>query len=366
MASLFGERKSRTATAPSVLGDRTNYHNNNNVKGSNNIGLSSGLSKPAKPALASGAPVSARPPLPTGDSTRLSNTGLAGDPARQSLTGDVTTRSSATPRAIEAWTGDEDDADNAQACSEYVQDIFKILREEEIIDQPRPDYMDSQEDTNPRMRAVLIDWLVEVHLKYKLRPETLFLAISILDRFLARKRVARKKLQLVGVVSTLIAAKYEEIYPPKISDLVYICDKAYTKAEILEMEIVVLNVLEFQLRVPTAMQFLDRYAKVNGCTDQHRQLAQYLAELTLPEIKMIRFTPSHLAAASIYLSSKLLKQPIAWSQSMCNQTGYTEAAIKVCAKDLCLLLEGAQTSTLQAVRKKFSYSKYHSVAKIPF
>merc|ERR1719262_1896560 len=126
-------------------------------------------------------------------------------------------------------------------------------------------------------------------MKYKLKAETLFLSVSILNRFLAKKRVSRKKLQLVGVVSTLIAAKYEEIYPPKISDLVYICDKAYMKDEILEMEIVVLNVLEFQLRVPTAMQFLDRFAKVNGCADQHRQLAQYLSELTLPEIKMLRF-----------------------------------------------------------------------------
>jgi len=226
--------------------------------------------------------------------------------------------------------------------------------------------MDSQADTNPRMRAVLIDWLVEVHMKYKLRAETLFLAVTILDRFLARKQVSRKKLQLVGVVSTLIAAKYEEIYPPKLSDLVYICDKAYTKDEILEMEIVVLNALEFQLRVPTAVQFLDRFAKVNGSSEQHRHLAQYLAELTLPEIKMIRFTPSHLAAASIYLSNKLLKQPVAWSQIMCNQTGYTEAAIKACAKELCTLLECAQTNSLQAVRKKFSYGKYHSVAKIPF
>lgn len=203
-------------------------------------------------------------------------------------------------------------------------------------------------------------------MKYKLKPETLFLSISILDRFLAKKRVSRKKLQLVGVVATLIAAKYEEIYPPELNDLVYICDKAYTSNEIIEMEVVVLNVLEFQLRVPTAVSFLDRFGKINSCTDCHRQLAQYLVELALPDIKMIRFTPSHSAAAAIYLSNKLLKQPVAWSHTMVNQTGYTEAAIKTCAKELCMLLEGSQTSNLQAVRKKFSYAKYHSVAKIPF
>lgn len=275
-------------------------------------------------------------------------------------------RPSTTPRAPEAWTGDEADAGNAQACHEYVQDIFKILREEETIDQPRPDYMESQTEINPRMRAVLIDWLVDVHMKYKLRPETLFLAINILDRFLARKRMSRRRLQLIGVVATLIASKYEEIYPPKISDLVYICDKAYTKVEILDMETIVLNTLEFQLRVPTTVVFLDRFSKINGSSEQHRQLAQYLVELALPEIKTIRFRASHLAAASMYLSNKLLKQPVAWSQTMCSQTGYTEAAIKACARELCTLLEDAQTNSLQAVRKKFSYAKYHSVAKIPF
>merc|ERR1719443_606215 len=111
------------------------------------------------------------------------------------------------------------------------------------MDLPHPDFMETQADINPRMRAILIDWLVEVHMKYKLRAETLFLSVSILNRFLAKQQVSRRKLQLVGVVSTLIAAKYEEIYPPEINDLVYICDKAYTKNEIMEMEVVVLNVL---------------------------------------------------------------------------------------------------------------------------
>eukprot|EP00746_Dinoflagellata_sp_MGD_P152944 gnl/MRDRNA2_/MRDRNA2_83977_c0_seq5.p1 gnl/MRDRNA2_/MRDRNA2_83977_c0~~gnl/MRDRNA2_/MRDRNA2_83977_c0_seq5.p1 ORF type:complete len:382 (+),score=80.92 gnl/MRDRNA2_/MRDRNA2_83977_c0_seq5:93-1238(+) len=355
--SLFGDRIARTGTAPSVLADRTNFHNN-----AGNNGVSGALSKPAKPNLASGAPLSARPPLPNGDSARLTE-----NSAR--VTGDLSTRPLTTPRPTgptEAWTGDDADAGNAQSVSEYVQDIFKVLQKEESTDIPRPDYMETQADINPRMRAILIDWLVEVHMKYKLKAETLFLAISILDRFLAKKRVSRKKLQLVGVVSTLIAAKYEEIYPPEINDLVYICDKAYTKNEIVEMEIVVLNALEFQLRVPTAVAFLDRYGEINSCTEGHRQLVQYLAELALPSVKMIRFKPSHLAAAAIFLSNKLLKQPVPWSQTMVDQTGYTEVAIKSCAKELCMLLEGAQASNLQAVRKKFSKGKYHSVARIPF
>jgi hypothetical protein len=79
---------------------------------------------------------------------------------------------------------------------------------------------------------------------------------------------------------------------------------------------VMLTVLEFQLPAPTMMPFLDRFTKVNGCNDMHRQVVQYLAELSLLELRMIRYPPSHLAAATVFLSNKLLKQHPSWSQEM--------------------------------------------------
>jgi cyclin B len=86
------------------------------------------------------------------------------------------------------------------------------------------------------MRAILIDWLIEVHLKFKLLPETLFLTINLIDRYLEKQAIPRTKLQLVGVTAMLISSKYEEIYAPEVRDFVYITDKAYTKEEILAME----------------------------------------------------------------------------------------------------------------------------------
>merc|ERR1719498_2218902 len=115
--------------------------------------------------------------------------------------------------------------------------------------------MAQQSDINEKMRGILIDWLVEVHLKYKLKPETLYLAVNVIDRFLEKCTISRKKLQLVGVTGMLIAAKYEEIYAPEVRDFVYITDKAYTKEEILQMEIAMLNALEFQITGPTPMSF---------------------------------------------------------------------------------------------------------------
>ena len=108
-------------------------------------------------------------------------------------------------------------------------------------------YMEKQEDINEKMRAILVDWLVEVHLKFKLVPESLYLTVNLIDRYLEREQVNRQKLQLVGVTAMLIACKYEEIYPPIVKDFVYITDNAYTKEEILEMERKMLSVLDFNI-----------------------------------------------------------------------------------------------------------------------
>lgn len=84
------------------------------------------------------------------------------------------------------------------------------------------------------MRAILVDWLLEVHLKFKLLPETLYLAVNLIDRYLSvSKNIKRAKLQLVGVTALLISTKYEEIYPPTVKDLVYITDNAYQKDELI-------------------------------------------------------------------------------------------------------------------------------------
>jgi G2/mitotic-specific cyclin-B, other len=127
---------------------------------------------------------------------------------------------------------DERDADDPLCATEYVNDMYGHFRSIEGYKSVRPVFMESQPHINERMRSILVDWLVEVHLKFKLVPETLYLTINLIDRYLERKEVSRPKLQLIGVTSLLIASKYEEIYPPELRDLVYICDRAYTRSEV--------------------------------------------------------------------------------------------------------------------------------------
>lgn len=124
-------------------------------------------------------------------------------------------------------------------------------------------YIESQPELNEKMRAILIDWLVDVHQKFELSPEAFYLTINIIDRFLSVKTVPRRELQLVGISATLIASKYEEIWPPEVNDLVCISDRAYTHEQVLIMEKTILAKLEWTLTVPTHYVFLARFIKAS-------------------------------------------------------------------------------------------------------
>jgi hypothetical protein len=127
---------------------------------------------------------------------------------------------------------DERDIDDPLCVTAYVEDMYEHFRSKEIATSVRPVYMEDQPFIDERCRSIVVDWLVEVHMKFKLELETLYLTINIIDRYLAMAEVKKLKLQLVGVTALLIASKYEEIYPPELRDLVYICDKAYSGNEV--------------------------------------------------------------------------------------------------------------------------------------
>lgn len=101
----------------------------------------------------------------------------------------------------------------------------------------------------------------QVHYKFELMDETLFLTINLIDRFLERQVVVRKKLQLVGVTAMLLACKYEEVSVPIVEDFVLISDKAYTREDVLGMEKSMVNKLQFNFSVPTPYVFMRRFLK---------------------------------------------------------------------------------------------------------
>jgi len=172
--------------------------------------------------------------------------------------------------------------------------------------------MSKQIDVNEKMRAILVDWLLDVHLKFRLLPETLYLTINIIDRFLGIKCISREKLQLVGVTAMFIASKYEEIYPPECNDFVYISANAYNRDEVLQMEQCILNTLSFHLTAPTSLYFLRRYSKAAMSDYRVHTLSKYLAESALVDLKLLNYLPSQIAAACVFLARAMTNQSPTW------------------------------------------------------
>lgn len=259
---------------------------------------------------------------------------------------------------------DAADAENPQAAAEYMVDIMNYLLTSEESRVASANYMSKQSDINAKMREILVDWLVEVHLKFKLRPETLYLTVNLIDRFLERRAVSRTKLQLVGCTAMLIASKYEEIYAPEVRDFVYISDKAYTRDQILAMESIMLNTLGFYITVPSTLRFCERFCKVARCDEKTTMLAKYLIELTLQDYKFLKFLPSKVAAASVLIAQKMSGNNNPWNSTLEKHTTYTESAIAECASELSDLC-AKDPQKYRAVRKKYSSSKFQEVSLIP-
>lgn len=171
---------------------------------------------------------------------------------------------------------------------------------------PTPDYMTNQAEIQWSMRSVLMDWLVQVHFRFALLPETLFLCVNYIDRFLSHKIVSLGKLQLVGATAIFIAAKYEEITAPSVQEIVYMVDGGYTVDEILKAERFMLTILNFDLGWPGPMSFLRRISKADDYDLETRTVAKYFLELTIMDERFVATPPSFASAGAHCLARQVL------------------------------------------------------------
>lgn len=171
---------------------------------------------------------------------------------------------------------------------------------------PNPNYMEMQRDLAWKMRGILTDWLIQVHSRFRLLPETLFLCVNIIDRFLSQRVVSLAKLQLVGITCMFIAAKVEEIVSPSAQNFLYCADSSYTEAEILQAERYVLKTLDWNMSYPNPIHFLRRISKADDYNVQSRTIAKYLLEIQCLEWRLIAAPPSLMAAAAIWLARLIL------------------------------------------------------------
>ncbi|XP_056869153.1 G1/S-specific cyclin-E1 [Takifugu flavidus] len=177
--------------------------------------------------------------------------------------------------------------------------------------------MEKHPHLQPKMRAILLDWLMEVSEVYKLHRETYHLAQDYFDRFMATQRnVFKSTLQLIGITCLFIAAKVEEMYPPKVHQFAYVTDEACTEDEILSMEIIIMMELKWSLSPQTPVSWLNVYMQVAYLkeTDElllprypqetFTQIAQLL-DLCLLDVRCLEFSNGVLAASALFHFSSL-------------------------------------------------------------
>ncbi|XP_034379115.1 G2/mitotic-specific cyclin-B1 [Arvicanthis niloticus] len=257
---------------------------------------------------------------------------------------------------------DADDGADPNLCSEYVKDIYAYLRQLEEEQSVRPKYLLGREVTG-NMRAILIDWLIQVQMKFKLLQETMYMTVSIIDRFMQNSCVPKKMLQLVGVTAMFIASKYEEMYPPEIGDFAFVTNNTYTKHQIRQMEMKILRVLNFNLGRPLPLHFLRRASKIGEVDVEQHTLAKYLMELSMLDYDMVHFAPSQIAAGAFCLALKILDNG-EWTPTLQHYLSYTEESLlpvmQHLAKNIVMVNRGLTKH--MTVKNKYATSKHAKVS----
>ena len=254
-----------------------------------------------------------------------------------------------------------------QNAKEYLDEIYIYLKGIENQNLPLGTYLANvQTDINEKMRIILFNWIIEVHYKFHLVPETLYLCINIIDRYLSKKNINRKILQLLGVASLYIACKYEEIYAPSSKDLIFMTDNAYSKEEFLKMESDILDVINYDMTYPTSLNFLEIFRYYLDLDEINFFRCSYLNEITLLNYNFCSFNPSLVACACLYLNLK--------SNILCNKgynedklfhvTGYKKDEIQNCLGKLVDAVKKINEAgnRFTAIKKKYALDKFRNVS----
>ena len=231
--------------------------------------------------------------------------------------------------------------------------------------------MNRQKEVNEQMRSILIDWLIDVHLKFSFTDETIYMTVLIIDRYLSLVEISRSKLQLLGITALMIACKHEDIDLPKVDDFIYITDNAYTRNEVFKMENDVLNKLKFSLLFPSPIKFFEFLANGFDFNNKQLMMGKFLMETFLIDINSIKYKSSIISCACAYIVMKFFKMSnyhesynkkyYILEEDM-NNSLLNEFSVKECAKEICLYVDNIHKTNFLSTQKKFSKTKYEKVA----
>ncbi|GFW47337.1 hypothetical protein TNCV_335081 [Trichonephila clavipes] len=252
--------------------------------------------------------------------------------------------------------------EDPNSVPDYAFHIFKYYREREKVFIVKK-YLDKQKEMTKSMRAILVDWMVEVQESFELNHETLYLAVKLVDIYLMHNFVAKSKLQLIGATAVFVAAKFDERMPPLVDDFLYICDDSYTRSEFLETEIKLLKTLNFNLGIPLSYRFLRRYARCARISMEMLTLARFILETALMDYELIEVLDSKIAAAALLLALKM--KDMKWTPTLEYYTEYKESELLELIVHLNNNISVTPTKHLQTIRVKYSHDIFFNVALIP-
>jgi len=270
---------------------------------------------------------------------------------------------------LPAGVDDIDEDEDPQVVSDNVKHIYAYLRQmEDRLAIPK-DFLRNSTIT-PRMRAILINWLAQVALQFKLLPETLYLTVEIIDRYLSVPgQLQYKSLQLVGVSAMWIACKYEEMFMPDVNDFVFITDQAYDTKMICAKELDILKALNFNIGKPIALNFLRRNSKAGYVGVRHHSLAKYILEESFTNYPLACVKPSEKASAALLISLKILDPEMSlqdlWSSNLTFYSGYALSDLMSTAAALAKCLLQAPHSKYTAAYDKYNTASKSHVARLP-
>ncbi|KAF1777016.1 Cyclin-like [Phytophthora cactorum] len=256
------------------------------------------------------------------------------------------------------------DAPSATVSSHHaklVHELDTYYRKHEVKYLPEADYIGTvQLDINEKMRTILVDWLVEVGEEYELDSQTFHKAVNLVDRCLKKIKINRNN-------SSFLA----EVYGPNVEEFVYISDQTYTADEMLDMEVQVLNALQYRVASTTCYGFMHRYVKAGCTTDKQRSLVLYLCDFALLFYHMVRFKPSILVASAVYLARLTTGEAEPWTPTLHHVTKYNPLDFQDCVEELHRLhaIESQVVITerekAKAVSEKYLVDKFHQASTIP-
>ena len=249
--------------------------------------------------------------------------------------------------------------DDPQDVAEYEHIIYRSMREQELHSQCSLPSEVSLSD-----RGILIDHLCRLHYKCQLNTLTFYRCVGILDRLTSVTPVSGYNYYIFGYAAMLVASKFEDVSPLRIEDAITISDVKFSRDDMKKAEIMILNLINFDLTFPTPLFFLNIFLRINGQTKEIMLLSRYLCEICMSSEEFFNVKASAIAASAIMMMRTLLNlEP--WPNELAGYTRYSFADLCKHVKSIHRMLLEPNRPQTAFMRKKYSSEPFCRVAKIP-